>query len=47
MAFHKLLRHQEALKDYTAALSIDPKYALAQFNKGIVYLSIQQYDSAI
>ena len=44
---NKLMKHQEALKDYATALSIDPKYSLGHYNKGIVYLTLQQYDNAL
>jgi tetratricopeptide (TPR) repeat protein len=47
VAHNELKQHQQALRDYSAALSIDPKFALAHFNKGIIYLSIKQYHEAV
>lgn len=41
-----LKQHEEALKVYDAAIAKYPAYALLYFNKGIVYMGLEQYAEA-
>ncbi|MDR2151642.1 MAG: tetratricopeptide repeat protein [Helicobacteraceae bacterium] len=38
---------QEAIKQFTQAIKIDPKYAKAYYNRGVVYEKIGDYKQAI
>ena len=40
-------QHDQAISDYTKAVKIDPKFALAYFTRGVVYDNKGQYDQAI
>ena len=43
----RLDRPAEAIKDYTAAIALDPNYAKAWYNRGRVRLSLGQTDEAL
>ena len=43
----KPARYQEAVRDYTEAIRLDPKYAPAYNNRGNAYNDLKQYEKAI
>jgi len=43
----KLKQFDKAITDFTRAIELDPKSALAYSNRGIAYANLQQYDKAI
>ena len=46
-AYSDLGRHQDAIRDYNRALSIDPENANAYYNRGIAYDDLGRYQDAI
>jgi tetratricopeptide (TPR) repeat protein len=38
--------YENAISDYTKAIEIDPKYAVAYYNRGNIYYSRGEYDKA-
>ncbi|WP_236104130.1 tetratricopeptide repeat-containing S1 family peptidase, partial [Sphaerospermopsis reniformis] len=45
--FDELKRHQEAIADYTQAITINPQYALAYYNRGVVKSDLGDKKGAI
>ena len=46
-AYYDKKQYDEAIKDYTEAIRLDPNYAWAYNNRGNVYYSKKDYDRAI
>ncbi len=44
---HNAKRFEEAVIDYSRAIELDPKYAVAYYNRGNAYHNKQQYEQAI
>ncbi len=44
---HKEGRYDEAIKEYTKAIELDPNYAIAYAERGQAYFKLGQYDLAI
>ena len=47
MAYSAKKQYDRAIKDFTQAITIDPNYAYAFYNRGLAYANKKQYDRAI
>jgi serine/threonine protein kinase len=47
IGLYKARRHREAIAAYNEAIALDPKYALAYYNRGAAYRNLKEYELAI
>jgi len=46
-AYYKLNRHEEAIRDYSKAIELDPKDAGAYYNRGTAFSKLSKHEDAI
>jgi tetratricopeptide (TPR) repeat protein len=47
LALFRLSENEKALEDFSQCLKINPKFAIAHYNKGLVFADLEKYDKAI